>query len=65
MIHWETDTQQGTEHCPDLASKKSAILAAMGYTSIDISGMVNAFTAYVNGQIGPEELERLLEKEVN
>ena len=63
IIIWETDTQQGTEYCPELSAKKAAIMAAMGYTAIDLSKMVKAFTDYMNGQISAEELEHLLDQE--
>lgn len=56
MITWNTDSQKGTEFCPDLAERKSAILAAMGYESVDFTPAVAAFNAFVNGQITEEEL---------
>ena len=56
MITWDTNSQKGTEFCADLAERKAAILAAMGYESVNFAPAVAAFNAFVNGQITEEEL---------
>jgi hypothetical protein len=35
-IHFDTDSQQGTEIDPDLKKKKAAIMAAAGYEMVDV-----------------------------
>lgn len=64
MITWDTKYQQGTEFCPDLAEREDAILAAMGYSKIDLTPTVSAVNAYANGRITEEEfLKRLADIE--
>ena len=63
IIEWDTDGQKGTEHCADLAERKGAILAAMGYQMVDLSDAIGAINAYVNGEISEEELAQRLEEE--
>lgn len=54
-ITWDTDTQKGTEICSDLAERRPAILAAMGYETVDFSPAIKAINAFVNGKISEEE----------
>ena len=61
QIIWDTDTQKGTESCPELAERKAAIFAAMGYETVDFSPAVDAMEALLNGQIGKEEFRKRLE----
>lgn len=61
MITWDTDTQQGTEHCPDLAEREQAILEAMGYAIWDMTPMVDAVNAFLNGQATEKGLSEQLE----
>lgn len=63
LIIWDCASQQGTEHCPDLAARKPAILAAMGYEAIDFTSALNTINAFVNGEISEEEFEAALEQE--
>ena len=62
MITWDTDSQKGTEFCPDLKGRKAAILAAMGYETVDFTPTVAAINAYANGEMTEAEfLKRLAE----
>ena len=62
MITWDTDSQKGTEFCPDLKERKAAILAAMGYETIDFTPTADAINAYANGEMTEAEfLKRLVE----
>ena len=64
MITWDTKYQQGTEFCPDLAAREDAILAAMGYSQIDLPPTVSAVNDYANGLITEEEfLKRLADQQ--
>ena len=54
-ITWETDSQKGTEFDPDLQQKKAAILAAMGYETVDLAPFADAVNAFVNGRIGEDD----------
>ena len=60
IITWDTDTQQGTEFCPDLSKRKPEIIKAMGYKVEDIMPVVKIFEAMVNGQISNAEADRQL-----
>lgn len=60
MITWDTDAQKGTEFCPDLAERKAAILAAMGYETVDMSPAIGIFNDFANGKITEEELHKRL-----
>lgn len=51
-IEWDTDHQKGTEVCLDLAERKDAILAAMGYSQIDFSDDIDAINRFINGLPG-------------
>lgn len=62
MISWDTDTQKGTEHCPDLKERKVAILAAMGYKPIDMGPIKAAFEAYMNGELNEAEFNAVLDE---
>lgn len=59
-IIWDTDAQKGIEYCPELASKKAAILAAMGYEVFNLGPAIKIFEALANGQISIEEADRRL-----
>jgi Holliday junction resolvasome RuvABC DNA-binding subunit len=63
MIEWDSDTQKGTEHCPDLHERKAAILAAMGYEQYDLTDVVNTVNAFANGEMTIDELEEQLKKQ--
>lgn len=48
LIIWDTDSQNGIEHCPELAERHDDILKAIGYEDVpgikfpeDIEEMVN------------------------
>lgn len=62
MIIWDTDVQKGIEYCPELSTRKSDILMAMGYKKIDFTPAIKIVEAMINGQIGPAEAIQLLEK---
>lgn len=62
LVTWETDAQNGTETCPGIAARKSQILAAMGYKSVNITPAVNAFNDLVNGEIDKEEFFKRIEE---
>lgn len=64
MIIWDMDSQYGSELCPGLAEKESAILALLGYEMIDFSSEVNLLNALFNGNINEAEfLEKMKELE--
>jgi hypothetical protein len=63
IVEWNTDSQKGTEHCPDLHERRAAILAAMGYEQYDLSGVVNIVNAFANGEMSIDELQRQLDAE--
>jgi len=65
IVEWDTKSQKGTEHCPDLAIRKPLILAAMGYEEYDMSETINIVNAFANGEMTIDELESKLEKEKN
>lgn len=65
IITWDTDSQKGTEHCPDLAERKAAILAAMGYEVVDLTPTVTAINAYANGELTEEEFFERLEAQAS
>lgn len=56
MITWDTDHQKGIEIDYDLAKKESAILAAMGYSKMDFTPEIDAFNAFLSGEITEDEL---------
>lgn len=56
LIEWNSDTQKGTEHCPDLKDRKAAILAAMGYEQFDFSDVIGAVNAFITGEISEDEM---------
>ena len=58
MVTWETSAQQGTETCPGIAARKSQIIAAMGYESVNITPAVTAIEDFFNGKIDKRELYR-------
>lgn len=59
-ITWDTKNQQGTEFCPDLAERKAAILAAMGYEMVDFTPTADAINAYANGELTEDEFFKRL-----
>lgn len=61
-IIWDNEAQQGEEFCPDLAERKQAILAAMGYETIDFSPAVKILNAFANGEITQEEMVKRLDE---
>ena len=60
MITWDTNAQKGIEYCPELASRKTEILAAMGYKPFDLGPAIKTFEALANGQISQEEADQQL-----
>ena len=56
IITWDTDTQKGTEHCPDLDKRKDLILKAMGYESVNISPVIHSINDFLNGKITKKDL---------
>lgn len=61
MITWDTDFQQGTEYCDGLKERKSTILKAMGYETVDFSPVVKSMNDFANGKITQEELLQLFD----
>jgi len=57
-VIWDTNSQRGTEFCPDLSERRPQILAAMGYETVSFSPVVDAINAFINGEIDGEELVR-------
>ena len=65
IISWDTDSQKGTEFCPDLAERKPVILAAMGYETVDFTPAVDIINTFVNGKITEEEFKKRIEEFAN
>jgi len=54
--------QKGVEFCPDLSARKQQILAAMGYAPMNITPVVTAVEAYINGESDEAALHDALNK---
>jgi len=64
IVEWDTDSQKGTEYCPDLKERRTLILAAMGYSEYDMSNVINVINAFANGEATEAGLLEALKKEV-
>jgi len=62
-IEWNTDNQNGQEHCLGLRERKPAILLAMGYSEYDMSGVVDIINSFANGGMSVDELQHRLDAE--
>lgn len=60
IIIWDTEHQQGIEHCDDLSERKGAILKAMGYEEVNVSPVIHALEDFLNGEISGEELQETM-----
>jgi len=64
-VEWDSDAQRGTEHFPGLQERKAAILAAMGYKTIDMSGVFGAVNDFMNGVISEEAFRNIMDWEAD
>lgn len=62
IITWDTDSQKGTEYYADLAKHKEAILAELGYETVDLRPVADIINAFANGQVNEAEFMKRLEE---
>jgi len=65
IVEWDTNSQKGTENCPDLKERRTLILAAMGYSEYDMSNVINVINAFANSEATEAELLDVLERETH
>lgn len=61
-ITWDTDSQKGTEFCPDLADRKKAIMDVLGYEPVDFSPAVEAVNDFISGNLSEDEFRKKMDE---
>lgn len=62
IIEFDTDSQKGTEHYPELKEKKAEILKLLGYETVDFTPAIDAINGFINGKTTEDELNNFLDK---